>query len=233
MNGVIITVALRMREAKECLKSVLTYTPKPYKIIMVHCPGRPDLDAEWPAQLAAKHPEVIFKKIDGRQGGMTAAWNLGFKTALAEGCDNIVCMNDDVFVNKTWPNIFDTINGWQRPAIVGPISSNPGCDYTGGQKRDAAREIISVFTKEQPAGSKQKMYFCLNGFCFGLSGTVCRDLIDIYGDVLDAEKYPWGGQEEDLGRRLQKLEGDLVVDNRTYVEHVKFSDWRKLNLHKD
>jgi GT2 family glycosyltransferase len=235
MNGVIITVALRQKEATECLKRVLKYTPKPRTIIMVHCPGRPDLDREWPAELAAKNPEVIFHKRPGASGGMTGAWNLGFRIAQLEGCDAIVCMNDDVYVDKTWPNFFDCIR--ENPkSYCGPVSNKPGVDYTGVQKQASVTDTYYRFKEFKRAiksdGSLSKSeHFCVNGFCFGLHASLCDDLNNNWGEVLDQAGYPWGGQEESLGHRVHRLGHDIVVDGYTHVIHLKFSDWRTHKLH--
>ena len=231
MNGVIITTALREKECAEALRRHLQFTPKPRAIILVHCPGRPEFDVPWPEALAEKNPEVIFLKTKpGATTGLTGAWNYGFRKALELGCDAIVCVNDDVYVNDTWPTFFETIRNHPRAAMFGPVSKRPGVDYTRVQTQPCADDTQWIFTQEQPAGSKQEMYFCVNGFCFGLSGSVSSDLAQVYGEVLDAAGYPWGGQEEDLGRRIQGMGGELVVDGRTYVDHLKFSDWRKHNL---
>lgn len=234
MNGVIITVALREMEATQCLKLVLKHTPKPRRIIMIHCPGRPDLDADWPAKLAAKYPEVIFHKRPGGSGGMTGAWNLGFRIALAEECDAIVCMNDDVYVNETWPNFFKCIRDYPC-SYCGVTTNKPGVDYTGAQKQSGVTDQYYYFIKYKKAiksdGSLSKeAHFCVNGFCFGLSGSLSQHLTRDYGEVLDQAGYPWGGQEESLGRRLHEMGYDIVVDGYTHVIHLKFSDWRRHKL---
>ena len=235
MNGVVITTALREKECTEALQLVLDYTPKPRKIVLCHSPGRPELDAEWPKYLAAANPEVIYRKLTpGQSGGMTAAWNLGFRILRDEGCDAIVCMNDDVYVNSSWPNIFATAREYTK-SMVGPVSNKPGVDYTRHQKQAGTIDKVWVFEKEQYAlkgdgSSSKEPLFCVNGFCFALHGSLCDDLILEYGEVLDQAGYPWGGQEEDLGRRIEKMGGTVAVDGRTYVIHLKFSDWRTHGL---
>jgi GT2 family glycosyltransferase len=231
MNAVIISTAIRQKECTHALKLVLKHTPEPRRIILIQCVGKPEFDSEWPRELAEQHPEVIFHKTDGT-GGLTGAWNLGFR--LAEGCDAIVCMNDDVFVNNTWPNIFDTIRANVR-CFVGPVSKKPGVDYTNHQKQDGPIDKQWTFGYWQQGikdgGVKTKAsYFCVNGFCWGLSGSLCRDLTLMYGSLLNEVDYPWGGQEEDLGRRVYDMGGILLVDGRTYVDHLKFSDWRTHKL---
>lgn len=230
-NGVIITTAIRKDVCTETLKRVLEHTPHPRMIILIHYPGQPQLDSDWPEELAKANPEVYFIKMKpGGTGGLTAAWNEGFKSARAGLCDAIVCMNDDVYVNETWPAIFNSIRNHPRVAVFGPVSNNPGVDYTQAQKKPWSFDKQWIFTKEQPAGSHGKNYFCLNGFCFGLSGSVVDDLRETYGGVLDDKNFPWGGQEEDLGRRIEKMGGELVVEGRTWVKHLKHSDWRVLGL---
>lgn len=236
MNGVIITTALREKECAHTLKLQLKHTPKPRAIILIHCPGKPEFDLPWPEKLAAKYPEVIFLKTKpGATSGLTGAWNLGFRTALAMGCDAIVCMNDDVYVDETWPNFFNCIS--QYPcSYCGPTSKKPGVDYTGAQKQSGPTNKYYYFKEFKKAikgdGSLSKEeHFCVNGFCFGLSGSLCQYLINDYGEVLDQAGYPWGGQEESLGHRLYKMGYDIVIDGYTHVVHLKFSDWRQHKLH--
>jgi len=236
MNAVIITTAIREKVATECLERVLLYTPSPRTIILMHCVGKPELNADWPRELAEKHPEVIYCKTDG-EGGVTAAWNLGFQIALDEGSNAIACINDDVYVDSSWPNFFDTILK-NDISMVGPVSKNPGVDYTGRQRQWGSRSeswtfIDPMHVKKNDGSITKRTYFCTNGFCFGLSGFLCDVLTSTYGRVLNQDKYPWGGQEEDLGERILKEGGSIVIDGGTYVDHIKFSDWRKLGCTND
>lgn len=229
-NGVIISTAIREDEAKQCIENILRYTPSPRAVLLMHAPGSPEIDAEWPEQVAKQYG-ILFKKMEpGQSGGLTAAWNEGFRILMDEHhCTSIICMNDDVFVTPGWHNIFQTIK--DNPlAMVGPVSNNPGVDYTGCQKATEAKNEKVLINARRRSGSKQKEYYCVNGFCFGLSSSLCRMLINKYGSILDSKNFPWGGQEEDLGFKIEKLGGPLIVDKNSFVHHIKYSDWRRLGF---
>lgn len=231
MNGIVVTTALRKEVCTKAVELLMEFTPEPYRIVISHCPATQEIDDDWPKKLADKHGLDYLKAEVASPGGCTEGWNMGFQHLLDKGCDIIVQVSDDVFVNKTWPEFFKTIEEHKSLAIFGPVSSKPGVDYTGKQLQPWAVNKKWVFNKSQKAGSRAAHYYCVNGFCWALKAPVVDELIKTYGAVLDQENWPWGGQDEDLGRRIEKMGGELVVDGRTWVQHIKHGDWRTLKLY--
>lgn len=229
MNGVIITAAIRPESTRKCLEQVILHTPLP-RCIMLIDNASPNQKI---ADLAREYPGVGYARFKSdKHGGLTACWNFGFKYLLEAGCDVVACINDDAYVNETWPQFFEEARGNPNHIMLGPTTNKPGMDYTNYQLAKGPTSgddaVVYYWSDYVTAKKNSKQYFNVNGFCFALKAATIQALREEYGEVMDQVKYPWGGQEENLGRRLKKLGGLIGVDTRVFVEHEKFCDWRRL-----
>lgn len=228
MNGVVITAAVRPKATRKCLERILRHTPKPRTVLLIDNASPNDQLAD----LAREYPEVKYARFQDDKDGLTTCWNWGFSQLAKHGCDVIACVNDDAYVNSTWSFIWDEARGNPFHIMLGPVSSNPGVDYTGYQlaKAPAVGDdgVVYYWTDHVICKKNGKPYFNVNGFCFLLRADTVKALEAAHGSVMDAQRFPWGGQEENLGERLKALGGRIGVDTRTFVDHDKFSDWRRL-----
>lgn len=225
-TGVVITTAIRPDWARKCLESVLEHCPKPRVVILMDNNSRDQNREDIEALAREYQDQVVYMRFNDEKGGMTRAWNTGMWYCYNQACDVIMQHNDDTEVDSTYKYFCEAVSRTAGALLmVGPKSNKPGVDYTGHQKlldrsklKEGNRVVIYPDAKEG----------CVNGFCWGVTRDTMEAMHKRWGMFLDEKRYPWGGQEEDFGRRLRAMGGKAAVAEGAYVYHEKFSDWRRL-----
>jgi len=104
---------------KECIKSVMAYTPEPHELLLINRGAAKGI-LKWVQQLIQDNEHYRILNC-GRQAGRAESFN----EAVEKACgDMIVLMHNDVVVPEGWFKAFTTcINLVSNIGIVGPMSN--------------------------------------------------------------------------------------------------------------
>lgn len=221
----VTTEGLRERTRHECVQELIYHTEDEDLLLVVNNAGGP----KFTSKLVNKYPKALILTVPGpAPGNLTHCWNKAFEYLFARGCDAVFQLNHDVIVNYTWPFMKLAMDIYSRElAMFGPLSNNPGVDYTGRQTAGMA-DSSETLQVELFTGSKYKgrLFYCCNGFCFGINRMTYEAVTKEFGSLMDEKKHPWGGQEEQLGNRIHELGGRVGIVKNCWVYHHKYQDWR-------
>tara|TARA_R100000278_G_scaffold20973_1_gene19890 strand:+ start:895 stop:1554 length:660 start_codon:yes stop_codon:yes gene_type:complete len=147
--------------------------------------------------------------------GVTGPWNDGIKKAIDDSCDIIICSSDDVILNETFNKFIYQISTHEhnKVGLYGPLSNG----ILGGvQKQDGPIEQTLEVTNK----------YKINGFTFGFTRDFYNKFKMKNGNLLNEEKYPWGGQEEELQNRTWPNGARSFVLGSCWLFHHKIRGWK-------
>lgn len=215
---VVIPIFNAAREVAACIASVERHTRAPYRLVLI---DDASTDPEIGAILDqyAERPHVVVVRHATNQG-FTRNINLGIQLA---DVDDVVMLNSDTEVTPRWlHNLRLAAYSGERVGSATALSNAAGAFSVpqAGQVNElptwlsldeyarAVAQTSAVFWPRTPTG---------NGFCMYLR----RDLLDAVGG-LDEAAFPRGyGEENDLCMRGVRHGFEHVVDDRTFVYHVR------------
>jgi hypothetical protein len=161
----------------------------------------------------------IIRVEDQFLRGLSGTWNDGIISAVNDGCDVIIVSNDDVELNDTINLFISQIysHEFNDCSIYGPVSNGI---LSGCQRHNAPTHQITELT-----GNFSNM---VNGFLFGFT----REFYNRYrmedGNLIDEKNYPWGGNEEELQKRIWRAGGRSFVLGDCFIYHRKIRGWKRL-----
>lgn len=215
---IVIPIYNAAREVAACIASVEQHTRAPYRLLLI---DDASTDPEVSAILARyeTRPHVAVVRHATNQG-FTRNINLGFEWA---GRDDVVMLNSDTEVTPRWlTNLRLAAYSGERVGTATALSNAAGAFSVphAGQVNElpawlpldayarAVTQASAVLWPRAPTG---------NGFCM----YVRRDLLDAVGS-LDEQAFPRGyGEENDLCMRAVRHGFEHVVDDRTFIYHVR------------
>lgn len=216
--SVIVPVYNAAEETERCLKSLVEQTSQASRIIIIDDASPDPRIKEVLSRFAdIKGIDVVRNETNL---GYVRTCNHGIELA---GSDDVVLLNSDTEVSQRWLQNL-RLAAYSRPnvATVTPLSDNAGVFSVpeinvtnsapaGFSHGDMARLVLQssrAMFPSVPTG---------NGFCLYIR----RDAIERIGS-LDAEAFPRGyGEENDFCLRALRAGLINIVDDRTYVHHVR------------
>lgn len=222
-NGVVITTAIRAEMARECIQRAIEHIPKPRTIVVIDNASKSPEIRNFKEEFG---DEIIYHRFENdKDGGLTRCWNWGIEYCIQNGCDVVLQMNDDIFIYHDVHKMFDAPRQEPRALVMfGPVSNNPGLDYTDQQLCPDQEFAKGELEYEKIFDASEG---CVNGFMFSCHANTYQTMKNTFGFYFDQRLYPWGGQEEDFGRKLRILGGFPAVIKTCWVYHEKFKDWEK------
>ncbi|MFG1426095.1 glycosyltransferase family 2 protein [Roseixanthobacter glucoisosaccharinicivorans] len=200
-----------------CLSSVLSYSDALTRIIAIDDASP---DSEVGTVLAKYASRGIEVHRNGENIGYTRTINHGIELA---GRDDVILLNSDTVVSSGWAHGLKTAAySGPRVATATPLSNNAGAFSV--PEVGVANILPSGLSIEDWAqlcrGASIRAYPKVptgNGFCMYIR----RDCLDAVG-AFDAVAFPVGyGEENDFCMRALQAGYEHVVDDRTYVYHVR------------
>lgn len=216
--AIIIPVYNAPNDVKNCIETLLLHTKKMARIIIID-------DASSDHQL---HDVLrIYQQVDGveiyrneRNHGFTATVNRGLKMA---GDADVVLLNSDTKVTPGWlRNLRFAAYSGDKVGTATPFSNNAGA-YSAPEigKENPIPEGLSLDNWARVISQTSRRTFpnapTGHGFCMYIR----RDCLDETG-FLDENAFPRGyGEENDFCMRASNLGWSHVVDDATYIYHVR------------
>lgn len=167
----------------------------------------------------------------GVNGGFSAGNNVGFRRAIEEGCDALLCTNSDVeFYENAIKIMLDRLWSEEKLAVVGPKVYNPGDKVQDCNKglltpatfvfRRRGLRVFDWFGLEKKYSYKKYDYSkplypkgMVSGCCFLVRADVLQEV-----GYLDENVFLY--QEEDiLGAKLRKLGYKVILDPKAEIFH--------------
>lgn len=199
------------------LSGLLKHTPEPFVIFAFDMKG----PKFWPSLIV--DPRIIDTNIYDQAsfGYLTGAWNTGAAMALAQGCDRVIWINDDVLVGPSWREFCEAIT---EPMVAyGPLTDEPGTGGAFGQRCSEAS-----WAEYRALLSGMEVVRGLNGFCWGMTretiATHLAERTDLFNPLL-----PFGGNDEEFCRHHERLGGTFKVVRSCWVHHDKQGRWREFD----
>ena len=229
VTGIVILNYKTPDDVLTCVKSVRENTAGPYRIFVVDNDS-PDGSFETLSESLAGQSDVTVIE-SGRNGGFSYGNNVGFRRAVAEGCDPVLSTNADVVFRA---GAIDRLAArlLEEPdcAVAGPLvlfADGEVQRYTRGiltaRVLLARRKGLSFFAPKKAvrayeyadADYRRKFYpsGMVSGCCFMIRAHVLEKI-----GYLD--EYPFLYNEEDiLGAKLRALGMKTVYDPSAEVVH--------------
>ncbi len=214
--SVIIPIYNAYEEVAACLESILLYTPKNARIIIID-DASPDPRI---SSLLEKHACVEQFEIyhNTRNLGYTKTVNRGIDLA---GESDVVFLNSDTRVTAGWTRRL-TMAAYATPDIgtVTPLSNNAGAFSVPKQGENEVHEAGLDAYSSALCRLSQRLYPEAptgNGFCLYVRRACLKDV-----GMLDDEGFPRGyGEENDFCLRATQAGWRHVIDDTTYIFHVR------------
>lgn len=155
--------------------------------------------------------------------GLSGTWNDGIIFAIEDDCDIIIVSNDDVILSSQINSFVDEINNHPHKdiSLFGPVSNGI---LAGSQKAKGPINKTIELT-----GNNSNM---LNGFMFSFT----KEFYDKFkmedGKMIDEVNYPWGGNEEELQKRVWSQGARSFILGNYYFTHKKIRGWKKIQAVK-
>ena len=214
---IIVPVYNAVKETIACLCAVVSETRPPYRILVLD-DASPDPEvARALGSLAERYPILELFRNE-RNLGFAANVNQGI--ALAQG--DVVLLNSDTVVCRDWlDKLVACAYSRKDAATVTPLSNAAGAFSTPENNRinelpvgmdvNAMARVVARSSAEIPVVAPTG-----NGFCLYIR----RDAIDRIG-VLDANAFPYVGEENDFSQRAIDASFVNLIDSSCYVYHKR------------
>ena len=221
---IVVCVHNALEHVERCLRSVLTRTTVPYRLIVVN-DGSDAPTTDRLREIHERHDLVTLIETDGPLG-YTCAANRGLRASTAA---NVVLLNSDTIVPRLWlEEMLECMASSSTIGIVGPLSNAASWqsvpERTGPDGRWAVNHLPPGYSVDEYAellrlSSKRlfpKVDF-VNGFCFMIK----RSVIEQIG-FLDEQTFPKGyGEENDYCIRAQDAGFEMAIADHCFVYHAK------------
>lgn len=215
---VVVPVYNGADELDLCIRSLLRHTGRDARIVLIDDASPDPRVGRLLAGLAGDARIEVFRNKTNQ--GFTRTVNRGIELA---GRADVVLLNADTEVTPFWlRNLRLAAYSTERTASATPFSDNAGAFSApaAGEKNtlpaplaidDAARLVGRAAERLYPQAPTG------NGFCMYLR----RAALDAVGPF-DAEAFPRGyGEENDWSRRAARAGWRHVIDDATYIRHVR------------
>jgi GT2 family glycosyltransferase/glycosyltransferase involved in cell wall biosynthesis len=225
---IVICVHNALDDLKNCLKSVLDKTVRPYTLYIVN-DGSDKETTDYLREFSADIENCKLLENPVVQG-YTKAANRGLRASTA---DYVVLLNSDTIVTQRWLQRLIGC-GESNPGIgiIGPVSN--AASYQSAPERFSAaggwavNELPEGYSVDDMAeavatlgeAAYPRVEF-VNGFCFVVKRTVVEKI-----GYLDEENFPRGyGEENDYCIRARSAGFELAIADTAYVWHAKSSSY--------
>ena len=163
----------------------------------------------------------LIRVEDQSLRGLSGTWNDGIKKAVNDGCDIIIVSNDDIELNKSVNIFIERIydHDFNDKSIYGPVSNG----VLGGIQRqsESINDIVEL------TNNNNNM---LNGFFWGFAKEFYFSFKMENGNLIDEKNYPWGGNEEELQKRIWSDGGRSFVLDNCFIFHRKIRGWTRFHM---
>lgn len=155
---------------------------------------------------------------DQTKTGLTGAWNLGTLMAYHDNNDLIIICNDDIQFDESINNFIRDIETYDDRdiSIFGPVSNGI---LSGVQRASQKNHQIYDLTFNESN--------MVNGFCFAFTRKFYEHFKLDDTKLFNEIDYPWGGNEEEIQRRIWLKGGKSIVLGSCFVYHEKIRGWKQ------
>ena len=214
---IVVPVYNAVNETVACLHAVIRETSPPYRILVLD-DASPDPDV--PSALSSLAERFPILELFRNEHNLGFAANVNQGIALAQG--DVVLLNSDTVVSRNWlDKLVACAYSRVDAATVTPLSNAAGAFSTpinncinelpAGLDVNAMARVVSRVANATPVEAPTG-----NGFCLYIR----RDAIERIG-VLDANAFPYVGEENDFGQRAIAARLVNLVDSSCYVYHKR------------
>lgn len=231
---VIVCVHNALEDVRTCLESVLEFTGRPYRLILVD-DGSGQETSDFLAAFAAEHAAELIRHEEAR--GYTKSANAGLKHACSK---YQVLLNSDTVVTPYWlERLVMCAEADPNVGLVGPLSNTaswqsiPEVEYDGDWAANelpsrGAIQRMSELVAKYSAQVYPSIVF-LNGFCM----LIKRDVLEDVG-LFDEGSFEQGyGEENDFCLRAVEAGWQVRIADDAYVYHSQsrsYSNERRKKL---
>lgn len=212
--SIVIVTYNNLEYTKQCLDSIILYTPKDlYEIIIVDN-GSTDETVYYVKNFIENHKSIQIKLIENKE-------NLGFPKGCNQGIvassfDNILFLNNDTIVTTNWlTNLLICLNSSENIGAVGPVT-NYCSNYQAIKTTYSNIEEMQIFARQFNISDKNLWEERINliGFCM----LVRRDVLEQIG-YFDEDFSPGNYEDDDLSLRIFCAGYKLILCRDTFIHH--------------
>lgn len=233
---IIVCVHNALDDIQICLKSLVTHTNPPYRIILVD-DGSNKVTQTFLEEFQTENPSLVSLLRSDEPTGYTFAANRGLKSSTAPF---IVLLNSDTIVTSQWlDRMLFCMKSEPGIGIVGPLSNTaswqsvPNIEEYGDWATNPLPEGISVDQMGRIVADCSGQLYphmpLLNGFCLLIN----KELINDIGYFDEHNFGPGYGEEDDFIIRARKSNWKTVLADDVYIHHAQsrsYSNERRIHL---
>lgn len=233
--AIVICVHDALDDVKRCLGSVLKYSSRPFRVIVVD-DGSGDETRDFLIDFEKTNNSISLLRND-QATGYTLAANKGLRAA---GEDYVVLLNSDTVVSVDWlDRMIQCAESSYAIGIVGPLSNTaswqsvPEIEHNGDWAPNplpsgtSISEMAALIAENSPCLYPRLSF--LNGFCLLIKQKLIED-IGCFDEVTFARGFC---EENDFCLRARKKHWELAVADDVYVYHAQsksYSNERRKKL---
>ncbi|GGF98691.1 glycosyltransferase family 2 protein [Paenibacillus abyssi] len=216
-TSIIIPTYNQLLYLKECIESIVRYTPEPYELIII--------------DNASVDGTADYLKAAGGLRFRINKENLGFAGAVNQGLmmargSTLMILNNDSVVTPHWlSNLLACLHSNPRFGIVGPVTNYISGDQLIGisyTNMTEMQQFANSYNQSNP--ERWTIIGRLTGFCMLLK----RDVFNRLG-YFD-EGFEIGNcEDDDYGLRARLLGLQLVIAKDTFIHHYGSVSMKSLN----
>lgn len=210
--SIVILTFNELKYTRECVQSIMKYTPNPHEIIFVDN-GSTDDTLKWLKRLNKENPRYRFIR-NKKNLGFAKGCNQGIKTASGE---YILLLNNDVVVTENWlSGMLECLNSSPRTGIVGPMTNNisgpqkvPDADYKSMNLMHDYSKLFREKYRHRRIFSSRVVGFCM---------LFRRSLVDRVG-LLDESFGTGNFEDDDFCLRATLADYDNYIAGDVFIHH--------------
>lgn len=172
------------------------------------------------------HPNIRYTYIEDQMiRGLAGPYNDGIKMAIADNCELIILINDDVTLNEDINKYVNIVlnHPHKNISVYGPLTN--GLHKNSYQLASEAKKGIKEITNEKG------QFKNINGFMMTFTPEFYHVVKLPNGDFCDMRKK-WGGGEEVMQDRARKLDCRMFIIKNCWFDHKRLSGWAKIEKWK-
>ncbi len=222
---IIVPVYNAYEELKNCLKSVISKTRYPYRLLIIDDASSDDRIFSLLTFYASSYSDV-FVEYNKNNLGYTATINKGCGLA---GTDDVVLLNSDTQVTEGWlKKLSECARSSQRTATVTPLSNAAGVFSV--PVKNYVNEIPDFLSIDDMGELIERLSLRLrpgvptgNGYCM----YVTRSALDIVGNFDETNFSKGYGEENDFCMRAAKRGFLHFIEDSTYIYHRRAASFKE------
>ncbi|MGB9498500.1 MAG: glycosyltransferase family 2 protein [Dissulfuribacterales bacterium] len=222
---IIVPVYNAYEELKNCIKSVISKTRYPYRLLIIDDASSDDRISTLLASYSATYSNVCVE-YNKKNLGYTATINKGCGLA---GVDDVVLLNSDTQVTEGWlKKLSECARSNPRTATVTPLSNAAGVFSV--PVKNSINEIPGYLSVDEMGEMVERLSLRLrprvptgNGYCM----YVTRSALDIVGNFDETNFSKGYGEENDFCMRAGKRGFLHFIEDSTYIYHKRAASFKE------